>query len=104
MSKYTAIIIEPRKHRALHFVLTNFLHNLSNDWNIIIFHGINNVEYVKDIVDSIETDRISLINLNVENLNIFFSSSNFVGFTNLFIFKEEFLHNEKKYEKTRKKK
>ena len=28
---YTAIIIEPRKHKALLFVLDNFLKNLSDD-------------------------------------------------------------------------
>jgi hypothetical protein len=29
--KYTALIIEPRKHKALEFVLKNFLENLSNE-------------------------------------------------------------------------
>jgi hypothetical protein len=38
-NKYTALIIEPRKHKALEFVLKNFLENLSNEWSIIIFHG-----------------------------------------------------------------
>jgi hypothetical protein len=52
MSKYTAIIIEPRKHKALTFVLTNFLENLSNEWDFIIFHGINNSEYIKNILNS----------------------------------------------------
>ena len=31
-NKYTAIIVEPRKHIALEFVLNNFLENLNNDW------------------------------------------------------------------------
>ena len=30
--KYTAIIIEPRKHKALCFVLNNMLECLSNEW------------------------------------------------------------------------
>jgi hypothetical protein len=51
-SKYTAIIIEPRKHRALEFVLNNFLENLNDDWNIIIYHGNNNIEYLQNIIDS----------------------------------------------------
>ena len=70
MSKYTAIIVEPRKHRALQFVLQNFLENLSDEWNIIIFHGSENVDYVKDIVTQISNERITkLVNLNVDNLN-----------------------------------
>jgi len=68
---YTAIIVEPRKHKALKFVLQNFLENLSNDWNIIIFHGNLNIEYVNNIVqtDLLEyKDRVSLVNLNIDNL------------------------------------
>ena len=70
---YTAIIVEPREHKALEFVLDNFLENLSNDWNIIIFHGNKNEKYVKDIIQnklSNHISRIKLINLNVDNLTI----------------------------------
>lgn len=31
MFKYTAVIIEPRRHNALEFVLENFLTNLSEE-------------------------------------------------------------------------
>jgi hypothetical protein len=69
MALYTAIIIEPRKHRALQFVLQNFLENLSDEWNIIIFHGNENDDFVKDIVTQISNERIiKLVNLNVANL------------------------------------
>ena len=73
ISTYTAIIIEPRKHKAFHFVINNFLDNLSNEWNIIIFHGINNEEFIKNIINNLKEtyiNRITLINLNVENLTI----------------------------------
>ena len=40
-NKYTAVIVEPREHKALSFVLNNFLENLSDEWNIIIMHGID---------------------------------------------------------------
>lgn len=33
-NKYTAIIVEPCKHKALEFFLNNFLENLSSEWNI----------------------------------------------------------------------
>lgn len=70
--KYTAIIIEPRKHKALLFVLNNILECLSEEWKIVFFHGINNVEYSKNIVDSLNAlfnDRIQLVSLDVDNLN-----------------------------------
>jgi len=70
---YTAVIVEPRKHKALKFVLNNFLENLSSEWNIIIFHGNQNEQYLKDIIEnklSNYISRITLINLNVDNLRI----------------------------------
>jgi hypothetical protein len=68
--KYTAIIIEPREHKALDYVLTNFYNNLSDEWQIIVFHGINNTDYVKNIINKFNKKRIKLINLNVNNLTI----------------------------------
>ena len=68
---YTAIIIEPRKHDALSFVLKNFTENLSEKWNFIIFHGIDNQEFVENIVkDDLKMykNRFQLINLNVYDL------------------------------------
>ena len=62
---YTAIIIEPRKHKALPFVVKNVIDNLSNDWNVIIFHGNMNINYVNNIVKT--SNRIKLHNLNVDN-------------------------------------
>jgi hypothetical protein len=69
---YTAIIIEPRKHKALHFVLKNFLENLDNNWNFIIFHGNLNKEYIENIIKTKLNkykERITLISLNVDNIN-----------------------------------
>jgi hypothetical protein len=71
--KYTAVIVEPRKHKALPFVLENFLTNLSDEWDIIIMHGNKNEEYVDDIIEnslSSFENRISKVNLNVDNLTI----------------------------------
>ena len=71
-NRYTAIIIEPRKHKALEYVLRNFLENLDNNWNFIIFHGTLNKEYIEDIINNKLQSykyRIELINLNVDNLN-----------------------------------
>jgi hypothetical protein len=68
--KYTAIIVEPREHKALDYVLTNFYNNLSDEWQIIVFHGITNTDYVKNIINKFNKKRIKLINLNVNNLTI----------------------------------
>ena len=72
-TRYTAVIIEPREHKALEFVLENFLENLSDNWDFIIFHGNNNISYINNILDTKlykYKDRIKLINLNVDNLSI----------------------------------
>jgi len=67
--KYTAVIIEPREHPALEFVLQNFNDNLSDEWGFIIFHGNKNNEYTKKICDKIFIpSRIKIINLNIDNL------------------------------------
>ena len=70
-TKYTAIIIEPRQHRALQFVLDNFLSNLSDDWSIILFHGNTNIEYAQNIVKLLDekySNRVKLVHLNINNL------------------------------------
>jgi hypothetical protein len=71
---YTAIIVEPRKHAALSYVLNNILTNLSGDWNIVICHGTQNLEYIQNILTSELQNflnRVTLVNLGVENLNIY---------------------------------
>lgn len=69
--EYTAIIIEPRPHNALFFVLDNFLENLSNNWTIILFHGNKNTHFISTMIDSKLLQykhRIRLINLKIDNL------------------------------------
>jgi len=70
MAEYTAIIIEPRRHPALQFVLKNALENLSDEWGIIVFHGLKNIKFVKDILKTLKqySNRISLVKLHVSNL------------------------------------
>jgi hypothetical protein len=70
---YTAIIVEPRKHKALPFVLQNFTDNLNENWNFIIYHGSQNESMVKSIIstfsESVKT-RITLIHLKVKNITL----------------------------------
>lgn len=68
---YTAIIVEPRQHKALGFVLQNFLENLSCDWKIILLHGNKNIDFIHEIINSKLNEyksRITLTNLKVDNL------------------------------------
>jgi hypothetical protein len=70
--KHTAIILEPRKHKALAFVLQNALENLNQNWNVRIYHGTKNKEFVEDIIKNHLAkykDRISLENLGIDNFN-----------------------------------
>ena len=68
--KYTAIIVEPRKHRALHFVLNNALYCLSSEWRIILFHGNDNVEHANSVLQKLNSERLSLVQLDISNLDL----------------------------------
>ena len=68
---YTAIIIEPRKHKALDFVLNNFWNNLDERWTFVIVHGTKNENFVKEIVTkSKNAKRTQLVNMGVSNLTV----------------------------------
>lgn len=69
----SAVIVEPRKHKALSFVVKNVLENLSDEWNVIIYHVNFNEEFVKGILLnelSEYTSRIVLVNLGCDNLKL----------------------------------
>jgi len=72
MSTYTAVIIEPRCHKALGFVLKNILTNLPEEWNVLIFHGNKNKEYITTIINetlqAFKKRILPLLNLEVDNL------------------------------------
>jgi hypothetical protein len=73
MKKYTAVIIEPRCHKALRFVLENFFTNLSDEWSFIIFHGTENEDFCKNVVQEIniiQQRAVKFVNLHEKNLNV----------------------------------
>lgn len=72
-TKYQAMIIEPREHHALEFVLHNFLDNLGIDWSIIIFCSDHNKNYLLDIVNkfiNLDKNRIKIIRFTESNIDI----------------------------------
>lgn len=48
--RYTAVIVEPRLHKALPFVIKNALHGLNNDWTILILCSTININQVKQLL------------------------------------------------------
>ncbi len=83
--KYTAVIVEPRKHKALKYVLNNFLENLNDDWCVLIIHGNLNEDYVNDIINNdliiykprIFTHRLPVDNLTIDDYNNLLKSIEF---------------------------
>jgi len=71
---YTAIMIEPRQHPAMRFVLQNFLENLDTRWNFILYHGIDNEDWLKTLVQSAfsseDQKRIIFRKIVVKNLSL----------------------------------
>lgn len=65
---YSAVIVEFRQHRALRFVLSNFLNNLSEDWGIIVFCGNLNSAFVDNILAKLASNRITKYQLDIDNL------------------------------------
>ena len=63
------MILEPRCHPAMEFVLRNFLENLDGRWRFLIYHGTENEAWMKSLVGGCgAADRIELRNLGVANL------------------------------------
>lgn len=63
------VIIEPREHPLLIKVIKNFIYLLQNKgWGLIIFHGIDNENYVKTHLHNWKN--VKYINLLVSNLSV----------------------------------
>ena len=67
--KKTAVIIEPRKHPLLKYVLYNFMYFLSpKGWKFQIFCGTDNKEWLEEELQELK-DEISIYQLPYSNLN-----------------------------------
>jgi hypothetical protein len=72
MKRWTAILIEPRKHRAVRFVLQNLLDNLPTTWTIRFVHGATAGAWAGQIRNSftaVEQERIVLVPAPVDNFS-----------------------------------
>jgi hypothetical protein len=72
MGIYTAVILEPRIHRAWKLVLNNFLTNLDERWDFLIVCGLLNKEFLIELIETNFKEhkhRITIHQLNIENLS-----------------------------------
>lgn len=101
-SDYTAVIVEPRKHPHLEVVLKNvmyFLNESNSDikWGLKIYHGTENGNYVKNIVenwDNVELESIGVSDLNGILYNNLLKTTNFwksIESNNVLIFQTDSL-------------
>ena len=66
---YTAVIIEPRAHPALPFVLYHTSTVLPATWRILVIHGTANRDVVKEAIEGIDSTRfLPPLELATENL------------------------------------
>lgn len=68
----TAILVEPRKHKAVRFVLQNLLDNLPSTWTIRFLHGATAGTWANAIRNSFaeaERERIALIPAPADNFS-----------------------------------
>jgi len=66
-----AVIIETREHNALPFVLNNVMSILPDGWGLQIFHGSNNLEYVKKVTDTelLNGKEITYTDLKIDSIS-----------------------------------
>ena len=70
--EYTAMIIEPRKHKAMEFVLKNFMDNLDNRWCFVIFCSDFNLNFIFNIIKKFDIEnqnRIKIVRFTENNIN-----------------------------------
>jgi len=68
-----AIIVETRKYKALEFVLNNVMNTLPKEWGLQIFHGLDNLQYIENIINTnlfLKSIRSKIIftNLNIKSV------------------------------------
>jgi len=69
--QFTAVLVEPRRHRAVPFVIRNILENLDSRWNVQFFHGTKNGSWARRILGEVLREfpgRIQFELLPVEDL------------------------------------
>lgn len=71
VSKYAAVIIEPRKHPALEFVINSTMFFLENKFSLHIIHGTENEEFVRSLIQKNNWKHVSVKSCNAANLTAY---------------------------------
>ena len=66
--KKVAVIVETREHKALPFVLQNVMSILPKDYSLQVFHGNNNIDYVKETTNKLDCE-VFLTNLKIDKIS-----------------------------------
>lgn len=75
----TAVIVEPRKHELLESIIYNVMFLLKKDWNLHIFCGLNNAEFVSKLFEKhkIYITILQIDNLTPESYSLLFQNTSF---------------------------
>lgn len=65
---YAIVIVEPRKHPNLQYVIENFDVNMDPKWDLYVFHGKNSSQYVIDSTKNVKGRKKFLYQLEIDNL------------------------------------
>jgi 3,5-epimerase/4-reductase len=71
VSKYAAVIIEPRKHAALEFIINSTMYFLRDQFSLYIMHGTENEEFVKQLVQKNKWKNVQLKSCHSANLTAY---------------------------------
>ena len=68
--KKVAVIVETRKHKALPFVIDNVMSILPSDWGLQIFHGSDNLDYIKEItkIELLNNRDVTFTDLQIKSI------------------------------------
>jgi len=74
-SQRALVIVEPRIHKELPFVIHNFVY-FSKGWSLYIFHSNENKKYIDTIIDDSFCNKIEICsgNLNIKDYNLLLTS------------------------------
>ncbi len=79
MRQGVCAIVEPRKHAALQMAVTSVLNKIS-DWDIVIFHGFDNQQWVYTLFENeprVSYKSLACSNLDINEYNRLLTSSDF---------------------------
>ena len=62
------VIVEPRKHKNLKYVIENFDERMDSSWDLYVFHGQSAATFAKEASRSVKKRNVYLLPLDTDNL------------------------------------